>query len=72
MGTNDSEKIIATEECFFQLPQITMGLIPGAGGTASISRRIGRQRMAYFALSAKKINTQTALKWGLIDAVSSR
>lgn len=61
-------RIVATEDTFFQLPEITMGLIPGAGGTVSIARRIGRQRTAYLALSAKKINTKTALSWGLIDA----
>lgn len=62
-------KIIASKETFFQLPEITMGLIPGAGGTVSIAKRIGRQRTSYFALSAKKINATTALEWGLIDAI---
>lgn len=64
-----THKIIASKDTFFQLPEITMGLIPGAGGTVSITRRIGRQRMAYWALSAKKINAKTALEWGLIDQI---
>jgi enoyl-CoA hydratase/carnithine racemase len=50
-----ADHIIAAPNTFFQLPEITMGLIPGAGGTVSILKRIGRQRMAYWALSAKKI-----------------
>lgn len=62
-------RIVASPDTIFQLPEITMGLIPGAGGTVSITRRIGRQRTAYMALSARRINAQTALAWGLIDAI---
>ena len=60
---------MARPDTIFQLPEITMGLIPGAGGTVSITRRIGRQRTAYMALSARRINAQTALAWGLVDAL---
>lgn len=61
--------IIASPDTFFQLPEITMGLIPGAGGTVSILKRIGRQRMAWWALSAKRIKAATALEWGLVDDI---
>lgn len=61
--------IVAQHNTFFQLPELTMGLIPGAGGTVSILNRIGRQRMAYLALSARRINATTALEWGLIDEI---
>jgi hypothetical protein len=63
--------IVAQQNTFFHLPEITMGLIPGAGGTVSILRRIGRQRMAYLALSARRINAKTALAWGLIDEIAA-
>ncbi|MBP8926722.1 MAG: enoyl-CoA hydratase/isomerase family protein [Pseudomonadales bacterium] len=62
-------RVVASADTIFQLPEITLGLIPGAGGTVSITRRIGRQRTAYMALSARRINAQTALEWGLIDAI---
>ncbi|MBK7170199.1 MAG: enoyl-CoA hydratase/isomerase family protein [Gammaproteobacteria bacterium] len=62
-------RLVASADTNFQLPEITLGLIPGAGGTVSITRRIGRQRTAYLALSARRINAQTALAWGLIDAI---
>jgi enoyl-CoA hydratase len=65
-----AECIVAAEKTFFQLPEITMGLIPGAGGTVSILRRIGRQRTAYLCLSAKRITAPTALRWGLIDSIT--
>jgi enoyl-CoA hydratase/carnithine racemase len=46
-----------------------MGLVPGAGGTASLPRRIGRQRTAWMALTGARVAPETALAWGLIDAV---
>ena len=63
-------KVVASADTFFQLPELAMGLIPGAGGTVSILRRIGRRRLAWWVLSGKKINAQTALAWGLIDAIA--
>ena len=62
-------RVMARRKTFFQLPEISMGLIPGAGGCVSIPRRIGRQRTAYLALSGKRINAATALDWGLIDGI---
>jgi len=65
-------RVVAEEGTFFQLPELSMGLIPGAGGTVSILRRIGRQNLAWWVLSGKKISEETALQWGLIDEVIDR
>jgi len=62
-------RIRARPDAFFQLPEVAMGLIPGAGGTVSIVRRIGRLRTARLALTGARIDTATALAWGLIDEV---
>ena len=62
-------RLVASADTYFQLPEIGMGLIPGAGGTVSITRRIGRQRTAWLALSGKRIKAAQALAWGLIDAI---
>jgi enoyl-CoA hydratase/carnithine racemase len=51
------------------LPELSLGLIPGAGGTVSITRRIGRWRTAYLVLSGERIDAATALRWGLVDEV---
>lgn len=67
-----AKRIVATQDTLFQLPEITLGLIPGAGGTVSITRRIGRQRTAWLALSARRVDATTALEWGLVDAVVER
>jgi len=64
-----ANSVSATSKTYFQLPEISMGLIPGAGGCISIPRRIGSQRTAYLALSGKRINASTALEWGLIDSI---
>ena len=52
------------------LPELALGLLPGAGGTVSITRRIGRWRTAYLVLSGATIDAATALAWGLVDAVT--
>ncbi|MCR2799360.1 enoyl-CoA hydratase/isomerase family protein [Microbacterium sp. zg-Y818] len=56
-------------EATFRLPEVHMGLIPGAGGTVSIPRRIGRHRAYWLAVTGAAINASTALEWGLVDAV---
>jgi len=61
-------RITAAPGAVFRLPEVSMGLIPGAGGTASIPRRIGRHRAAYMAISGAEIDLPTALAWGLVDA----
>lgn len=64
-------RVIASEDAYFQLPELRFGLIPGAGGCISIARRIGRQRTGWMVLSGKRINAQRALEWGLVDAVEA-
>lgn len=59
--------ITATPDTFFQLPEIAMGLIPGAGGCVSIPRRIGRQRTNWLAMTGEKLDAEQALAWGLVD-----
>lgn len=60
-------RIVAQRDAWFQLPEVGMGILPGAGGCVSIPNRIGRQRAALLMLSGKKIGAQTALRWGLVD-----
>jgi hypothetical protein len=61
-------RVEATQDARFELPELRMGLIPGAGGTVSIARRIGRWRTAYLAMSGESVGLATALSWGLVDA----
>ena len=66
-----SREVVARGDAFFALPEVGFGLVPGAGGTASLPRRIGRQRTAWLALTGERIDAATALAWGLIDEVAS-
>lgn len=61
--------IAAHRDARFRLPEVGMGLVPGAGGTASLPRRIGRQRTARLAIGGGEIDASTALAWGLVDAL---
>ena len=59
----------AAPDTVFSIPHVRLGLIFGAGGSVSLSRRIGRWRTAYLALTGEEIDARTALRWGLIDAI---
>jgi enoyl-CoA hydratase/carnithine racemase len=62
-------RVTARGDATFQLPEVAMGLIPGAGGTVSVTRRIGRQRTAWLAVSGSVLDASTAQRWGLVDAL---
>lgn len=64
-----ARRITATPKAWFHLPELAMGILPGAGGCVSVSRRIGRQRAALMILSGRRISAGTALGWGLVDAI---
>jgi len=65
-----ARRVVARPDSFFGLPELGLGLMPGAGGTVSLPRRIGRQRTAELALSGRRIDAQTSLAWGLIDEIA--
>ena len=62
-------RLTAKPDTTFRLPEVSMGLIPGAGGCVSIPRRIGRQRTARMAMLGEPVDAEQALDWGLIDAI---
>jgi Enoyl-CoA hydratase/isomerase len=62
-------RVIARPDTVVGLPEVSLGLIPGAGGTVSLPRRIGRQRTAALALTGRTIDAATALEWGLVDEI---
>jgi hypothetical protein len=62
-------RIVAQSDSWFSLPEVSMGLVPGAGGTVTITARVGRQRTLYWALTNRKLNANAAREWGLVDEV---
>jgi enoyl-CoA hydratase/carnithine racemase len=63
-------RVVATPDAFFALPEVRMGLVPGAGGSVSVVRRIGRWRAAWLMLTGERLPAATALRWGLVDEIA--
>ncbi|EFC86587.1 enoyl-CoA hydratase/isomerase family protein [Frankia sp. EUN1f] len=64
-----AERVVADPATTFRLPELAMGLVPGAGGTSSIVRRVGRERTAFMALTGWALDASVAADWGLVDEV---
>ncbi len=62
-------RVVAAPGAYFALPELSLGLVPGAGGTVSLPRRIGRWRTAWMALTGERVDAVRAHLWGLVDAV---
>jgi enoyl-CoA hydratase/carnithine racemase len=64
-------RVVAHPATRFALPELSLGLVPGAGGTVSLPRRIGRHRTALLGLTGTPIDATTAFEWGLVDAIDT-
>jgi enoyl-CoA hydratase/carnithine racemase len=65
-------RVVAAPDTVLGLPELAMGLIPGAGGTVGIVRRAGRWRAAWLGLTGARIDAPTARAWGLVDEIDDR
>lgn len=65
-----ASRVVAAPDTRIALPELGLGLIPGAGGTVSMTARIGVERMRAFTLSRQSIDADTALSWGLVDEIA--
>jgi enoyl-CoA hydratase/carnithine racemase len=61
--------IYAAENARFALPETSLGIIPGAGGTQTLPRAIGERRAKELILSGRPFSADEALRWGLVNAV---
>lgn len=61
--------ILAAESALFGLPEVTLGVIPGGGGTQRLSRVVGRAIAAEMILNNRKLNSAEALNLGLVNHV---
>ncbi len=60
---------MATRETKLGLPEVTLGLLPGAGGTQRLPRLVGAAAAIEMMLSGKPITAEAALEAGLIDTI---
>ena len=60
----------AVKEALMGLTEVSLGIIPGAGGTQRLTRLIGPSKAKELILTARKISAQTALEWGFLNGVA--
>ncbi len=59
--------VVADETAVFGLPEVTVGLVPGGGGTQLALRRLGPGRAADLVLTGRKVGIDEAMRFGLVD-----
>ena len=64
-----ADRVIGRADVRIRLPEVGYGLIPGAGGTVSLPRRIGRHRTVLIGLTGRSIGLDEAVRWGLVDEI---
>ncbi|WWC88988.1 uncharacterized protein L201_003904 [Kwoniella dendrophila CBS 6074] len=62
--------LIATPKSTFGQPEITLGIIPGMGGSQRLTSLIGKQKAMDMVLTGRKIDGITAEKWGLVSRLT--
>jgi enoyl-CoA hydratase/carnithine racemase len=64
--------IIASETAEFGQPEITLGIIPGGGGTQRLARAVGKQRAMELVLTGRRFDAQEAQRMGIVNAVTKK
>ena len=62
---------IASENARLGLPEVSLGVIPGYGGTQRLAQLVGKGKALEMICSAGMINAQDALQWGLLNQVTT-
>jgi len=63
------DMIVCDEGTRFGQPEITLGIIPGGGGTQRLARAVGKQRAMEYVLTGRRWDARTAERWGLVNKV---
>ncbi|MEM7563619.1 MAG: enoyl-CoA hydratase-related protein [Pseudomonadota bacterium] len=67
--TGAADFAYAAANARFALTETSLGIIPGAGGTQTISRAVGERRAKELIMSARRFTAEEALRWGLVNEV---
>jgi enoyl-CoA hydratase len=63
---------ICSDSAQFGQPEISLGLIPGYGGTQRLTKYIGKGRALEILLTGNPFSAQQALQWGLVNYVTTQ
>jgi enoyl-CoA hydratase/carnithine racemase len=63
---------IASQVVFFGLPEVGLGILPGAGGTQTLPRILGMAGALDMLLTGRRLNGQEALQMGLVNRIVPR
>jgi enoyl-CoA hydratase/carnithine racemase len=66
------DMIVCDEGTRFGQPEITLGIIPGGGGSQRLTRAIGKQRAMEYVLTGRRWDAKTAERWGLVNKVAGK
>jgi enoyl-CoA hydratase/carnithine racemase len=61
--------VYASSAAKFALTEVTLGIMPGAGGTQNLPRAIGQRRAKEMLMTGRPIDAAKALDWGLLNEV---
>ena len=61
--------ILASSTARFGQPEITLGVIPGGGGTQRLAKVIGKSRTMELVLTGRMFDAEEAERWGVISRV---
>lgn len=61
--------IYAAEHARFALTEVTLGIMPGAGGTQNLPRAVGARRAKEILLTGKPFTVQEAYDWGMVNRI---
>ena len=53
----------------FALTEVTLGIMPGTGGTQNLPRAVGERRAKEILMTGKPVSAQQAYEWGVLNAV---
>jgi enoyl-CoA hydratase/carnithine racemase len=64
--------IVASRDAIFGLPEVTVGIVPGGGGTQQLARKAGGARAKELVLTGRRITAQEAFEMGIVSRVVDR